>query len=157
MVQLQYSGSKRKVSRAVEKANEILAAPAFYEQIAQADPFDFTSFSPGEIADILKSAGQTIIIKSKLLMPIANASTQSSQLIEVSSLRFSKHLPTAVNTLIHETVHAIDFIDHSLEFTHDGNESVNQENTAPWRIGKIAENMVEAQFQFSKSATPLSK
>lgn len=74
--------------------------------------------------------------------PIANASTVSADEITVSSIRFSRHLPAAVNTLIHETVHAVDFLNGRLEFTHDGNGAEGQQQTAPWVIGAIAERMV---------------
>ena len=82
--------------------------------------FDFTELSPAQIADIMEQATYSIRVRSAL-KPIANASTNSADLITVSSIRFSSHLPTAVNTLVHETVHAIDFLNGELEFTHDGN------------------------------------
>ena len=141
MVKLEYKGSLYKVQAAVSKANEILTSPKFYNEIRKHSQFDFTELSPIQIADIMEQADYSIQVKSSF-KPIANASTNSADLITVSNIRFSRHLPTAVNTLVHETVHAVDFLNEKLEFTHDGNKSEGQERTAPWVIGEIAEKMV---------------
>jgi len=141
MTILEYNGNLKRVKAAVLKANEILSSPAFYDAIRNQPLFDFAALSPSEIADIMEQAFHTIRIKTAP-KPIANASTTSAAEITVSSIRFSSHLPTAVNTLIHETVHAIDFLSGKLEFTHDSNSEEGQERTAPWVIGEIAEKMV---------------
>lgn len=141
MVKLVYTGRLKKIQAAVSKANEILFSPQFYDKIRQQSRFDFTELSPSQIADIMEQADYSIRVESAF-KPIANASTSSAELITLSSIRFSRHLPTAVNTLVHETVHAIDFLNGELEFTHDGNSSAGQERTAPWVIGEIAEKMV---------------
>lgn len=141
MITLYYSGKLNKVKVAVSKANDILSSSLFYDEIRKQESFDFTALSPSEIADLMEQSNHVIRIKTAP-KPIANASTTSAEEITVSSLRFSRHLPTAVNTLIHETVHAIDFLNGELDFTHDGNRAEGQERTAPWVIGEIAEKMV---------------
>jgi len=142
MVQLIYSGGLLKVDRAVAKANEILHSQEFYEEIRKKPSFDYSKLSPQEIATLMEQASWEITIKAAF-KPIANASTEGPHLIKVSNIRFSSHLPTAVNTLIHETVHAIDWHNGELEFTHNGNSPIGQENTAPWVIGAIAESLVK--------------
>ena len=143
-----YDGSNENVITAVKKANEILNSKYFYDEVRKVPRFDNTKLSGHEIADRMEKANQDIKIVRKI-KPIANASTKTSDKIKISSSLFGKDstgnfsLSIAVNTLIHETVHAVDFLSSGSEFTHDENSPEGQENTAPWVIGAIAEKMVE--------------
>ena len=142
-----YTGSNNNVAGAVQKANEILNSTSFYEQIRKIAKFDHSSLTGQQVADRIQSASQHIRVVRKI-KPIANASTKTSDKIKISRSLFGLDstgkfvLSIAVNTLIHETVHAVDFLNTGSEFTHDGNRSDGQENTAPWMIGDIAERMV---------------
>jgi len=142
-----YTGSNNNVAGAVQKANEILNSTSFYEQIRKIAKFDHSSLTGQQVADRMQSASQQIRVVRKI-KPIANASTKTSDKIKISRSLFGLDstgkfvLSIAVNTLIHETVHAVDFLNTGSEFTHDGNRSDGQENTAPWMIGDIAERMV---------------
>lgn len=141
-VTLSYKGNNAKIKRAVKRANKILQSDAFYEEIKKVKSFDFSELTGEEVAKLMRDANHTIVIKGAF-KPIANASTTSSGKIKVSWIRFSKRLATGVNTLIHETVHAIDLMDNKTDFTHNGNSPKGQERTAPWVIGKIAEDMIQ--------------
>jgi hypothetical protein len=74
-----------------------------------------------------------------------NANTPSSALIKINTRCFDDVLGDAVNTLVHESVHAVDLIDNELDFTHWSNDNSDgsQDNTAPWVIGAIAQEIVE--------------
>lgn len=141
-IKLKYSGNVKKVKRAVEQANKILSDTAFYEGIRRCKNFDNTMLAPHEIADLMQNASQTIQIVV-LPKPIANASTSTAFKTTVSIFNFSKNLKTAVNTLIHEVVHAVDWLNGTQEFTHvkNNNSDGSQDNTAPWVIGALAENL----------------
>lgn len=149
-VTLVYKGDKIDVIAAIKKANEILNTKAFYDEIRKVAHFDNSKLTGKEVADRMEQANQQVTIVRKF-KPIANAGTKTSDKIKISKSLFGKDstgnfvLSIAVNTLIHETVHAVDFLNTGGEFTHDGNEEDGQENTAPWVIGAIAEKMVEEQ------------
>jgi hypothetical protein len=144
MVQLNYSGNKKHIFNAVAKANQILQNPAFYSEIGKFPPFHFSSLTPIEITKLMENSEWRITVRGAF-KPIANASTSTHDLIKVSTINFSRDLATGVNTLIHETVHAIDLENGTLEFTHDGNSPDGQENTAPWRIGELAERIASGE------------
>lgn len=140
---------------AVAKANEILANPAFYEAIAQLPQFDNTSLTSVEIADIFRNSTQEIVITTywhkNIFRPriCVNATTGSATSIKINRRCFSKDLTRGVNTLIHESVHAADFAYKNarglskLSFTHVDNRNDGEEdNTAPWAIGALAEKFV---------------
>jgi hypothetical protein len=149
-VTLVYTGDNADVIAAVKKANEILSTKAFYDEIRKVAYFDNSKLTGREVADRMEKANQQVVIIRKF-KPIANASTKTSDKIKLSRSLFGEDstgkflLSIAVNTLIHETVHAVDFLGTGDEFTHDGNKKDGQENTAPWVIGAIAEKMVEDQ------------
>lgn len=149
-VELFYNGKNKNVAEAVKRANEILNDKAFYEEIRKVQSFDNSKLTGIEVADRMEKANQKIKIVRRI-KPIANAGTTTSDKIKISTSLFGEDstgkfvLSIAVNTLIHETVHAVDFLNSGDEFTHDGNKSDGQENTAPWVIGAIAEKMVETK------------
>ncbi len=138
-VRLIYLGRIKKIRGAVRKANEILADPEFYEQIRGYKKFDNTDLSPEVIAGMMEGNNHEIIISVSFLSFFTHASTGSSGRISLSYWNFSKDLPSAVNTLIHETVNAIDYLNSN------GYEkrSTFERPTAPWVIGAIAEIMVK--------------
>lgn len=139
-VRLIYLGQVTKVRSAVNKANEILSNPEFYDQIRGYKKFDNTDLSPEVIADLMEENSHEININLSFLMLTSSAAVTSSSNITLSYWNFSKDLPSAVNTLIHETVNAMDRL-HSL-IQQKPMES-KPRPTAPWVIGAIAEIMVK--------------
>lgn len=142
-IRLVYEGKRTNIINAVNKANEILNEPTFYNKIKAVKKFDQTNILPAEIADLLGTSDYDIWVVAKI-MPIANAKTLTHNEIKVSKSNFSSDLAEAVNTLIHEAVHAVDWLNGQQDFTHNDNDNSDhkQDNTAPWVIGAIAESMV---------------
>ena len=138
-VRLIYLGRTKKIRVAVRKANEILCDPDFYEQIKGYRKFDHADLSPEEIANQMRDNNHEIIIRISYLSFFLPAFTNSGNKISLSFWNFSSHLPTAVNTVIHETVKAI-------EILNSGNFKKTQKKrptAASWVIGAIAEVMVK--------------
>ena len=148
-MKLLYAGNRPYIQTAVDKVNSILSNPAFFEKLGSLPQFDNTVLTPAQIAAIMMNSAQQIEIKTgwrfNPLHPFrcVNASTNDSKVIDINTRCFSHDLRTAVNTLIHESTHAADFLDGNLDFTHFDNENDGDEdNTAPWAIGKLAESFV---------------
>lgn len=139
-VRLIYLGQVKKIKSAVDKANQILNNPEFYDQIRGYKKFDNTDLSPDVIADLMEENSHEIVIDLSFLMLTSSAVVTSSSHITVSYWNFSNDLPSAVNTLIHETVNAMDRL-HCL-IRHRPMEP-KPRPTAPWVIGAIAEIMVK--------------
>lgn len=149
-MKLIFKGDEPHIKIAVDKANEILSNSEFFEEIKKIPQFYNTKLTPAQISDILREANQEIQIETywgfNPLKPrtCVNAKTVSATLIKLNRRCFSNNLKTAVNTLIHESVHAADFLDGIWDFTHVDNTNEGEEdNTAPWLIGKLAEQFVE--------------
>ena len=139
-VRLIYLGQVKKVKAAVNKANEILSNPEFYDQIRGYKKFDNTDLSPEVIADLMEENNHEININVGFLMLTSSAAVTSSSNILISYWNFSKDLPSAVNTLIHETVNAMDRLHSVIQQRPLENKP---RPTAPWVIGAIAEIMVK--------------
>ena len=145
-MQLSYSGSKNHIHNAVAKANEILSNPMFDQQIAQHPQMDNTTWTSAQIADYLRNASQKITVdtdwKPRFLSK-ANVTTGGPNLTKLNTARFSRNVKYGVRTLIHECVHAADYLDGKLDFTHFDNDPDGEDNTAPWVIGAIAFSIVQ--------------
>jgi len=148
-MKLLFKGDQTNIKLAVDKANEILNNPLFWEEVGELPKFDNTDLSSLQIADILRKANQEIQIKTYWSFnpfrprTCVNAKTVSATLIKINTRCFSNDLKTAVNTLVHESTHAGDFLDGKWDFTHVDNANDGEENnTAPWAIGKLAEKFI---------------
>lgn len=133
------------IKNAVNKANEILNNPEFYTAIACLPQMDNTKLTSKQIADTIQNSSQEIQIKCyQAWNPFSsvNAKTLSENLIKINTRRFSQDIKVAVNTLIHESVHAIDMTDNHLDFTHSSNYPSGQEKTVPWVIGALSEKFI---------------
>lgn len=146
---LLYNGNNEHIKNAVDKANDILRNSLFYEEIGKLPQFDNTKLTSKEIAKIMKDSNETILIKTYWYMnpfkprTCVNATTVNANLIKLNTRCFSSDLKTAVNTLIHECTHAADILDENWDFTHVDNANNGEENnTAPWSIGSLAEKFV---------------
>ncbi|MDP3311877.1 hypothetical protein [Lutibacter sp.] len=144
-MKLIFKGTEEYIKQAVDKVNDILLNPAFYESLSALPQMENTQFSSNQISEIIKNSQQEIqIVTYKPLNPFSkvNATTINEGLIKVNLRRFSHDLKEGVNTLIHESVHAIDLSDDKLDFTHSSNYPKGQEKTAPWIIGELSEKFI---------------
>ena len=136
-VTLHYTGTLRKVSTAVNKANEILCSENFYEAIKRYPQFDNSPLNPKIIASIIGESGQRIKVTVNWIIPIVN---RSHDRIGLSGWDFSSNLGTGVNTLIYETVYCADCLyDLFYKKSNDKNLGIN---TAPFLIAAMAEGIV---------------
>lgn len=75
--------------------------------------------------------------------PFSSANAKSQHEININTAKLRRSLASITNTLVHETVHVVDWLtNNAWNYTHDFNKD-GQENTAPWRIGSIVEDMVK--------------
>lgn len=139
--QLNYIGNNKKVKLAIAEANKILSNPDFYKQIEAVNKFDFTDYNGKQIADEIHSLNKAIIVKN-YWVPFSKTKAKTLSEISINTATLNRPVSSIVNTLIHETVHAVDWLtNNDWDYTHDGQKADGQENTAPWVIGDIAESM----------------
>ncbi|ESU28676.1 hypothetical protein FLJC2902T_12670 [Flavobacterium limnosediminis JC2902] len=139
-----YKGTNEKLIRCLAIAERILNGALFYSKIESVESFSGTSVSSSKIASDLKSFRETVTVEGYWnIFGLANAKTGSSELIKINTAKLRRSEGSIVNTIIHEYVHAVDYKDGILDYTHSDNINRGEENkTAPWLIGKIAEDMM---------------
>lgn len=144
-MKLIYKKRNKRIREAVKNTNKVLNNDAFYEAIAQLPQMDNTELSSSQIAEILKSYHKPVYVK-RFWRPWSrtNAITGGYRYIRLNSANLNRSNKSIINTLVHEYVHAVDFFDGQLNFTHHDNSNSHGEenNTAPWRIGKLAEDFM---------------
>ncbi len=141
-----YKGKKTVLSKAVKEANRLLNDSTFYKNIRSVSSFDSTNYSVAQISREIQTFQGEIQIRS-YWNPLGTANAKTLEKISVNTSKLNrykdplKNHKDVVNTLIHEYVHAVDYhLDGTFNYSHDFN-SEGQENTAPWKIGSIAEDM----------------
>jgi hypothetical protein len=141
-VQLKYEGKNKKIKFALAEANRILANTAFYESVKNIEKFDFTTFSGDKIANEMKSINKVIKVEG-YWNPFSKANAKTQDIVQVNTAKLNRSWKSIINTLVHETVHAVDWhTNNNFDYTHNGQSPDGQDKTAPWVIGQIAEDMV---------------
>lgn len=142
-IQLHYSGDNEKIALAVTEANKILANPEFYKQIDAIPTFDNSSYSGLQVSTEIKDLNRTIEVKD-YWKPWGFANAKTVSVVRIKTAKLKRSHASITNTVIHETVHAVDWWRNNLwDYTHDGNSPNGQNNTAPWIIGRLAENLTQ--------------
>ena len=145
-MKLHYRGRNRKIKKAMNIANEILNNPSFFEKISNHEEFDNTKpidLNPSEISSFLKNHPKKVYVKTYIGKLGVNAKTKRPTYFRLNRLELRRPTAKIVRTMIHEYVHCIDFSLKEYKFTHKDNNNDNgdEDNTAPWIIGKIAYEM----------------
>lgn len=141
-IKLHYSGNKNSIINAVAEANKILADPGFYKRIDNIQKFDNSTYSGLQVANEMRSLNRTIEV-SEYWNPFSKSNASTIAIIKINTAKLRRNLASITNTVIHESVHAVDWwTNNKWEYTHDGNSPNGQDKTAPWVIGAIAESMV---------------
>jgi hypothetical protein len=154
MIQINYSGTVSELTDAAVKANELLQSLQFYADIKAHPTFKFADCSPAVIADLIFNA--TIGMTVELYFDdnprvFGYDDTVHPEIIHINSNRNEFNVPALANTMIHETVHAVNNLNQQYYFGHHGNSSWGKENTAPYWIGNHAEQLIRG----SATITPM--
>ncbi|MDD3004095.1 hypothetical protein [Flavobacterium sp.] len=139
MIKLIYDGKNSAIAVAVEKSNEILQNPTFYEKVSSLPQMSNTILTSREIADILRRNNQKIYIGS-FWNPFSKATIiEKPCLFKVNTYKMSSITAFVVNSLINEAILAVATKCDGLYFEEKDYEEVDFSNVFPWRIGEIAE------------------
>lgn len=145
MININYEGKWIDLQTATAKANELLHNKNFLALIEEKESFDNTSISGRKIVELIQSTNTEMYVltyKSIKRWVYGYEDSRYPDLIHINLWRNEWNIPSLVNTIIHECIHCIDSLNNQYSFTHIGNSSVGQENTAPYWIGNLAEEFL---------------
>jgi hypothetical protein len=148
-----YKGNIKKLKTAVYRANLICEMKEFYADIASVRDFDLDNTTPTKISMELKYSPGLIFVKT-YYRPFsrANAYFKPSQpeYIFINTAKLRRSINSIVNTIVHEGVHVVDHNVEDASFGHAGNTSHGKGETAPYKIGMLAQIRAEYYYPTPK-------
>lgn len=135
------------VKEAVMLANELLGKKEFYDRIAAHNAYAMANVSPAGISELMR----TTRLKMTVDLYYAMNSTLNIDGYDDTEHPFTIHLniwkidrsPASIcNTIIHACVHAVNAQHPEHYFGHGDHTVAGKDNTAPYRIGALAQQMV---------------
>ncbi|NCI46510.1 hypothetical protein [Sediminibacterium soli] len=139
---LKYEGNNRSLTNAILEANRILSDEVFYQKLEQINSFDNSVYSGRQIAAEFTAFPREITVTT-FWRPWSRSNAGTLDKISVNTAKLNRSLASITNTLVHETVHAVDYLtNNQFDYTHHDNNPNGEANTAPWVIGELAELMV---------------
>lgn len=152
-MQFTYSGTNQKLSDAAAFANNL--PEGFWDAVASEGSYTNTSLTPEQIRDKLKACEDTVEVRDwtpetheadDYEDTIAVVRPSLKNVILYHSKFIGRTTAQKVNTLVHEFVHVVDCFhddDDDWNYTHSGQSPDGNEQSAPYRIGDIAEAYYE--------------
>jgi hypothetical protein len=140
-VQLHYAGSNQKITEAVAEANKILSSDEFYRKVDSIQKFDNTTYSGSQITKEMNAIKTIEVTEYYKKHTKTTAKTETE--INVNTAKLNRSLASITNTLVHETIHAVDWTTNKhWDYTHRTQYEEIPPVSAPYVIGLIAEKMV---------------
>ena len=150
MINYNYQGGIQKIKDAITEASRVLSDENFYRLINQKNVFDYSNCTASQVTDAIKSCSLQLSIRTYKhpwgpSLGKEYPSDPTGIYINIARRKFDERtIPSVVNTLIHEAVHAADADNVSLDFNHgDDNKSIGKGNSAPYWIGCLAEMLLQ--------------
>jgi len=141
------TGHFNNIREAALIANLVLRNEAFYRSIAAIPSFDHCDTSPAIIARLLSEAAFTMTLNLYYsLSPIRNIDGYDDEEnpfnVHINVWKTDRSPESMCNTMIHACVHALNACHPQYYFGHGDNTLQGKHNSAPYRIGAIAQTMV---------------
>ena len=140
-------GNFNSVKEAAILANEVLENDAFYARIASHPFFDFSDASPATIARLMRETSITMAFdlyyaKSHVRNIDGYDDQENPFVIHMNVWKIDRSPESMCNTIIHACVHALNACHAQYYFGHGDNSLTGKENTAPYWIGALAQQIV---------------
>ncbi len=147
MIHIYYKGLDEKVKTAVKNVNSLFLYDGFYEAIRRHRRFDLANVPPSWIADLMESTTLFMSIDFYYsINPFSNAlaydDPKDPAVIHLNKWNLDKSVGCICNALIHQCIHAINAKYPQYSFGHGGNEPEGKENTAPFAIAHLGQQII---------------
>jgi len=118
--------------------------------------FDYTRETPADISNWIQSSTLNVTVKlHKSNDPdtrtLAYRISRYPNTLFVNSRKLDRDTEDIVNTIIHESVHAVDGSLTDAKFGHGDNSSADKGNSAPYWIGSLAERIARGSGMLDDS------
>jgi len=146
-IRINYEGMRAYLQQAVIKTNELLRTREFYDQIAAHPGFDMADINPMAISELMSRANINMAVDLYYsISPFRNIDgyddAENPALIHINIWTIQRPVASLCNTLVHSCVHAVNALNDRYYFGHGDITLDGKENTAPYQIGSIAQDMI---------------
>ncbi|HEY9178053.1 MAG TPA: hypothetical protein VIN07_10195 [Flavipsychrobacter sp.] len=147
MIRISYTGGNDKIGAAVRNVNKMFAHVAFLDAIYNSKNFDMATISPQEITDLFCNTDLELTVDTYWPLQLSSMADAyddrlNPTVIRLNRLKLNRPVHSICNTLVHQCVHALNACYPSLYFGHGDNDPEGKENTAPFRIAGLAQQIV---------------
>jgi hypothetical protein len=153
---------------AIDISNRLLQGEGgFFDRVREIPTFDLSghvdSCLPVSGAEVAQRLAQNVEVAVRKYRPKwigsrAMADTQFTSegmpVIRFNARKLHRTTEDFVATLIHECVHGVDTLPKEMYFGHGNNSPKGKENTAPYRIERIAQELVPAIVRAMAETAP---
>ncbi len=136
--------------KAVTLTNELLQNELFYSNIAAHQGFDMADTTPDKIAELIRNTYLKMFVHtyyaSDKMLPIDGFDDHNNPgIIHLNLWTINRSIASLCNSLIHACIHAVNYYNDIYSFGHGDRQLSGKENTAPCRIGALAQCMLSVE------------
>lgn len=148
MVRIIYKGPDETLQQAVTGVNALFLDTKFYNAISRHRFFDQSNISPLNLSLLIRNTRMDMKIDFYYaLYPFSKALTfddpERPQTIWLNKWNLRRKAGSLANTLMHQCIHAVNSRHREFSFGHGDNNGSGKENTAPFWIAALAQQMLE--------------
>ena len=147
MIRISYSGSNDIIEAAVINVSKLITHVPFLDAIYNSKNFDMATVSPQEITDLFCNTDLELTVDTYWPLRLSSMADayddrMNPAAIHLNRLKLGRPVHSVCNTLMHQCVHALNGSYPSLYFGHGNDDPDGKENTAPFRIAGLAQQIV---------------
>ena len=140
-IRLNYGGDSKDLIKAVEKVNQIVASPEFYQQIESHRQFENSNYSGTDIANEIKALNK--VIEITVSTTATTIYTKSTDKVLLNKDVLTASFVAQINTILQELVDVVDWqTNANWDYSPNTTNTIDRVRTAACVVGKIGENMV---------------
>lgn len=140
----------KRLARLTAKATNVVNSERFHESLCQIPNFDMSNDSDGEVSgsevsEMIKRYPRSILVKTyRSWSPWSRVCgyfdpRKGINVIHINLWMVRKRNDSSVfETIMHEAIHAVDYIFKDSSFGHGNNSPIGKSSTAPWAISRLA-------------------
>ncbi|MCB9047288.1 MAG: hypothetical protein H6550_14235 [Chitinophagales bacterium] len=158
MITIDYKGANDTIKAAVTYANNLFTYTPFLDAIYNIKQFDMADISPQKIADMIHSSDLHLLVDLYWPLPFAKSAHAyddplNPSIIHINKMTVNRPVHSICNTLVHQCIHALNAANPGYYFGHGDNTTTGKDNTAPFKIANLAQNMVTEENIISDPMT----
>lgn len=147
MIRISYHGSNDIIEAGIMNVNRLFTHIPFLDAIYNYKKFDMATVSPKVITDLFCNTDLHLAVDTYWPLRFSSKADAyddrlNPAVIHLNRLKLNRPVHSICNTLVHQCVHALNACYPTLYFGHGNNEHDGKENTAPFRIAGLAQQII---------------